>query len=77
MGLQLHSEISGSAPFLVLNEKKKMMMFPLTFLPKESPDPANADLWKDVPRVSTENEISLGKWIHVGCEVHFKHLLKH
>ncbi|GLU17757.1 hypothetical protein SLE2022_341130 [Rubroshorea leprosula] len=65
---QVHSEISGS-PFLVLNEKRKMMMFPLTFLPKESSDPANADLWKDVPKVSTENEISLGKWTQVGCEV--------
>ncbi|GKV34444.1 hypothetical protein SLEP1_g42817 [Rubroshorea leprosula] len=66
---QVDSEINGSAPFLVLNEKKKMTMLPLTFSHKEASDPANTNLWTEVPEVSTENEFPLGQWMHVGCEV--------
>lgn len=60
-----------SAPFLVLDENKKMMLLPLTLLHKEAPDPADTSSWTEVPNVSTKSEFPLGKWVHVGCEVRF------
>ncbi|KAB1216366.1 hypothetical protein CJ030_MR4G000599 [Morella rubra] len=67
--MQLHSDGSGSTPFLVLNEKKKIMLLPLFLLHKEAPNPSNSTSWKEVPHASMESEFPLGKWIHVGCEV--------
>lgn len=64
---QVHSDIADSAPFLVLNEKKRMMLLPLPLLHKEAPDPGNSST--EVPHASMEIEFPLEKWIHVGCEV--------
>lgn len=61
--------MSVSAPFLVLDENKKMMLLPLTLLHKEAPDPVNTSSWTEVPNVSTKAEFPLQKWVHVGCEV--------
>lgn len=69
LGMQVHSDISGSAPFLVLNEKKIMMLLPLTHVHKEAPDPGNSALSTEVPHASMETEFPLEKWIHIGCEV--------
>ncbi|CAN8292962.1 unnamed protein product [Cochlearia groenlandica] len=66
---QVHSGISVSAPFLVLDENKKMILLPLTLLHKEAPDPVNTSSWTEVPNVSTKSEFPLHKWVHVGCEV--------
>ncbi|XP_010476838.1 PREDICTED: uncharacterized protein LOC104756028 [Camelina sativa] len=66
---QVHSDMSVSAPFLVLDDKKKMMLLPLTLLHKEAPDPVNISSWTEVPNVSTIAEFPLQKWVHVGCEV--------
>lgn len=63
--------MSFSAPFLVLDEYKKMMLLPLTLLHKEAPDPVDTSSWKEVPSVSTKYEFPLEKWVHVGCEVRF------
>uniref|UniRef100_A0A1J3HLT3 Signal transducer and activator of transcription A n=2 Tax=Noccaea caerulescens TaxID=107243 RepID=A0A1J3HLT3_NOCCA len=66
---QVHSGMSVSAPFLVLDENKKMMLLPLTLLHKEAPDPVNTSSWTEVPNVSTKAQFPLQKWVHVGCEV--------
>ncbi|XP_010531914.1 PREDICTED: uncharacterized protein LOC104808083 [Tarenaya hassleriana] len=66
---QVHSAMSVSAPFLVLDENKNMMLLPLTLLHKEAPDPVNTASWTEVPSVSTKAEFPLEKWVHVGCEV--------
>ncbi|KAL2496563.1 SH2 domain protein B [Forsythia ovata] len=62
-------EFATGAPFLWLNEKKKMMLFPLHFLHQEAPDPDNVIPWMEVPCASTEMEFPEKKWVHVGCEV--------
>ncbi|KAL0723692.1 hypothetical protein Bca4012_038291 [Brassica carinata] len=66
---QVHSDMSFSAPFLVLDENKKMILLPMTLLHKEAPDPVNTASWTEVPNVSTTAEFPLQKWVHVGCEV--------
>ncbi|KAG7646591.1 SH2 domain superfamily [Arabidopsis thaliana x Arabidopsis arenosa] len=66
---QVHSDMSVSAPFLVLDENKKMMLLPLTLLHREAPDPVNTSSWTEVPNVSTTAKFPLQKWVHVGCEV--------
>jgi len=63
--------MSVSAPFLVLDENKKMMLLPLTLLHKEAPDPVDTSSWTQVPSVSTKSKFPLEKWVHVGCEVRF------
>lgn len=69
--LQVHMDMSVSAPFLVLNENKMMMLLPLTLLHREAPDPGNTASWTEVPNVPMKIEFPLEKWIHVGCEVIF------
>ncbi|ESQ27263.1 hypothetical protein EUTSA_v10018251mg [Eutrema salsugineum] len=66
---QVHSKMSVSAPFLVLDEYKKMMLLPLTLLHKEAPDPVDTSSWTQVPNVSTKSHFPLEKWVHVGCQV--------
>jgi hypothetical protein len=66
---QVHSDSVGSAPFLLIDKKKRMMLLPLLLLHKEAPDPDNSTSWLEVPHASTEIEFPLEKWIHVGCEV--------
>ncbi|EOA37410.1 hypothetical protein CARUB_v10011338mg [Capsella rubella] len=74
---QVHSDMSVSAPFLVLDENKKMMLLPLTLLHKEAPDPVNISSWTEVPNVSTTAEFPLQKWVHVGCEVSRNYMRLH
>lgn len=69
--LQMHSNIQGTIPLLVLNEEKKLSLFPMLFLHNEAPHPSNSASWTNVPCVSTETEFPLGKWVHVGCEVSY------
>ncbi|CAK9134178.1 unnamed protein product [Ilex paraguariensis] len=66
---QVHPNITGTVPFLVLNEKKALMLFPLLFLHQEAPSSANSTLWAEVPHTSSKIEFPLKKWLHVGCEV--------
>ncbi|KAE9457969.1 hypothetical protein C3L33_10128, partial [Rhododendron williamsianum] len=65
----MHSEIARCVPFLVLDEEKKMMLFPLLFLHKEAPSPHNSTAWVEIPHASTKTAFSFAKWVHVGCEV--------
>ncbi|KAK2987321.1 hypothetical protein RJ640_006409 [Escallonia rubra] len=66
---QVHPDITSSIPFLALNEKKEMMLFPLIFMHQEAPSPTNSASWTDVPCALAKMEVPLKKWVHVGCEV--------
>ncbi|XP_044496422.1 SH2 domain-containing protein B-like [Mangifera indica] len=70
-------DISGSAPFLVLNEKKILKLFPLTSLDHEALDPENSTLLTEVPHASMETEFPSEKWVHVGCKVSVDSVLLH
>lgn len=67
--MQKHPEVTSSVPFLYLDDRKKMKLFPLLFIHKEAPDPDNRIPWTGVPCASTEIEFPVKKWVHVGCEV--------
>lgn len=67
---QVHSDAMGSVPFLVIDEKKKMKLFPL--LPPYTQDPKSSSSlvsWMEDQCVSSDFEFPLDKWVHVGCEV--------
>ncbi|KAG6688965.1 hypothetical protein I3842_11G152900 [Carya illinoinensis] len=74
---QLHSDGINGTPFLVLNEKKRMMLLPLLLLHKEASNSGNFTSLTEVPHASMETEFPLEKWIHVGCEVSTDHLRLH
>ncbi|CAA7042970.1 unnamed protein product [Microthlaspi erraticum] len=69
VNVKVHSGMCVRAPFLVLDENKKLMLLPLTLLHEEAPDPVNTSSWTEVPNVSTKAQFPLQKWVHVGCEV--------
>ncbi|KAL7216622.1 hypothetical protein ACSBR1_028541 [Camellia fascicularis] len=66
---QMCSETRCSVPFLVLDEKKRMMLLPLLFLHKEAPSPDNPTPWTEIPHASAKIVFPFAKWVHVGCEV--------
>lgn len=74
--MQGQSGATGSAPFLVLSKKKKMVLLPLGILHKEAPETCDLSSLSEDSYVSTENEFPMEKWIHVGCEVWFISYLK-
>ncbi|XP_027127004.1 SH2 domain-containing protein A [Coffea arabica] len=65
---QEHIDINSSVPFLLLNEKKKMMLLPVIFLHKEASMLVGLNPLTEVPSVVTQFDIPLKKWVHVGCE---------
>ena len=67
--MQEHIDINSSVPFLLLNEKKKMMLLPVIFLHKEASMLVGLNPLTEVPSVVTQFDIPLKKWVHVGCEV--------
>lgn len=67
--MQKHPDVTCDVPFLYLDDKKKMKLFPLLFMHKEAPDSDNPIPWMEVPCASTEFEFPMKKWVHVGCEV--------
>ncbi|XP_012575055.1 SH2 domain-containing protein A-like isoform X2 [Cicer arietinum] len=66
---QVHSDISQSAPFLIINENKRVNILPVLFLHEEAPDTGSINSWTEVPHATVDFEFSLEKWVHVGCEV--------
>ncbi|KAG8386492.1 hypothetical protein BUALT_Bualt03G0154200 [Buddleja alternifolia] len=68
-GFAKSPDVTSNVPFLWLDEKKKLMLFPLLFLHQEAPDRDNSTPWMGVPCASTKIEFPLKKWVHVGCEV--------
>ncbi|GFQ06423.1 hypothetical protein PHJA_002786300 [Phtheirospermum japonicum] len=67
--VQNHPDVTSSVPFLWLDEKKRLKLYPLLFLHEEAPGTTNPIAWTDVPCASTEFEFPVKKWVHVGCEV--------
>ncbi|KAK4493298.1 hypothetical protein RD792_017823, partial [Penstemon davidsonii] len=61
-----HQDFKSMVPFLGLDEKKRMVLFPLLFLHEEAPYPDNPTSFV---YASAEIEFPVKKWIHVGCEV--------
>lgn len=66
--MQKDSNATSSVPFLFLDDKKKMKLFPLLLIHKEAPNPDNP-VQTAVPCASSEIEFPVKKWVHVGCEV--------
>ncbi|XP_020205835.1 SH2 domain-containing protein A isoform X1 [Cajanus cajan] len=66
---QVYSDISESAPFLVINDNKRIIMLPVLLLHEEAPDTGNINSWEEVPHATVDFEFPLEKWVHVGCEV--------
>lgn len=67
--MQVDTDGTCSVPFLGLNEKKKLLLFPLGFLHQEAPS-AGDQLWMENRCASSKSEFPLKKWVHVGCEVY-------
>lgn len=66
--MQKHPNVTSSVPFLYLDDKKRMKLFPLLLIHKEAPDP-DRPVQSAVPCASSEIEFPVKKWVHVGCEV--------
>ncbi|XP_027354900.1 SH2 domain-containing protein A-like isoform X2 [Abrus precatorius] len=66
---QVYSDISESAPFLVINDNKRINMLPVLLLHEEAPDTGNINSWADISHATVDFEFPLEKWVHVGCEV--------
>ncbi|KAG9453002.1 hypothetical protein H6P81_005906 [Aristolochia fimbriata] len=60
---QLCSGDEGENPFIVLNEDKKLTLFPLLSLHEEASDPGNTDLLSTSPCA-----FPFDKWVHFGYE---------
>ncbi|KAE9592859.1 putative transcription factor STAT family [Lupinus albus] len=71
---QVYSDISKSAPFLVINDNKRINLLPVLILHKEAPDTLNINSWTEVPHATVDLEFPVGKWVHVGCEVSPTHV---
>ncbi|CAN4103009.1 unnamed protein product [Withania somnifera] len=61
---QEHPDVTSHAPFLLLDEKKKVLLFPSLFSSH-----SNITSWREVAHVTSECEFPTKKWVHVGCEV--------
>ena len=68
--MQIHSDISESAPFLVINDNKRINVLPVLYLHEEAPVTCMGP-WTEVPHVTVDFEFPLEKWVHVGCEVSY------
>ncbi|RZB65603.1 SH2 domain-containing protein A [Glycine soja] len=66
---QVFSDISESAPFLVIDDNKRIHMLPVLLLHEEAPETGNINSWTEVPHATVDFEFLLEKWVHVGCEV--------
>lgn len=67
--MQKHPDVSCNVPFLYLDNEKKLKLFPLLFIYKETPSPDNPIPLAEVPCASSETEFPMKKWVHVSCEV--------
>ncbi|CAI0440786.1 unnamed protein product [Linum tenue] len=67
---QVGSHDGSVAPFLILNERKIMMLLPLCLLPtKNCPSGSDSVSSLETPHAPMVDDFPLEKWIHVGCEV--------
>ncbi|XP_059282277.1 SH2 domain-containing protein A-like [Lycium ferocissimum] len=61
---QEHPDVTSHAPFLLLDETKKILLFPLL-----SSSHSNVTSWRELAYAISECEFPIKKWVHVGCEV--------
>ncbi|XAR56410.1 hypothetical protein NMG60_11036887 [Bertholletia excelsa] len=66
---QICPEITCTGPFLVLDEKKRMLLFSPLFLHKDALSSGNSTPWTEIPQASAKFVFPFGKWVHIGCEV--------
>nr|GMD84180.1 SH2 domain-containing protein A-like [Ipomoea batatas] len=66
---QEHPDIASNAPFLLLDEQNRIVLFPLIFLHQEASSPSNAISSKQIPCASNKNEFPVKKWVHIACEI--------
>ncbi|XP_047150279.1 SH2 domain-containing protein A-like [Vigna umbellata] len=66
---QVYSDISESAPFLVIDDNKRIHLLPVLLLHEEAPDTGNINSWAEVPHATIDFKFPLEKWVHVGCQV--------
>lgn len=69
MLLQEHVDRNSRVPFLMLNERNKMVLFPVLFLQEDATETATLTNWIGGPCTSTELDYPTNTWVHVGCEV--------
>uniref|UniRef100_M1AAA9 SH2 domain-containing protein n=1 Tax=Solanum tuberosum TaxID=4113 RepID=M1AAA9_SOLTU len=62
--MQEHPDVTSHAPFLLLDERKKILLFP-SLISSHS----NITSWREVAHAISECEFPTKKWVHVGCEV--------
>lgn len=67
--MQVRSDISESAPFLVINSNRRISLLPVILLHEEAPNVGDVNSWTEVPHATVDFEFPLDKWVHVGCEV--------
>ncbi|CAJ1978423.1 unnamed protein product [Sphenostylis stenocarpa] len=66
---KVYSDISESAPFLVIDDSKRIHLLPVLLLHEEAPDTGNINSWAEVPHATVDFKFPLEKWVHVGCQV--------
>ncbi|KAK7342850.1 hypothetical protein VNO80_25806 [Phaseolus coccineus] len=66
---QVYSDISESAPFLVIDDNKRIHLLPVLLLHEEAPDTGNINSWAEVPHATVDFKFPLEKWVHVECQV--------
>ena len=66
---QVHSDASGSSPFLVIKENKKLKLSLLGILSRDAPEQCAAAFVYVVPQIDVWSEFPMKKWVHVGWEV--------
>ncbi|KAL1319788.1 uncharacterized protein LOC107638334 isoform X1 [Arachis ipaensis] len=71
---QVCSDVSESAPFLVINDHKRINLLPLLLLHEEAPDTGNINSLTEVAYATVDFEFPLQNWVHVGCEVCPNHM---
>ncbi|XP_054816947.1 SH2 domain-containing protein A-like [Prosopis cineraria] len=71
---QVLSDISESAPFLVINDNKRINLLPVILLHEEAPNVGDVNSWTEVPHATVDFEFPLEKWVHVGFEITPDHI---
>ncbi|KAK4805039.1 hypothetical protein SAY86_004856 [Trapa natans] len=67
---QVDADTQCSSPLLVVNDKKRIVLLPLSSSPNDNAaDIKDSTLLDGLPHASPESDFPLEKWTHVGCQV--------
>lgn len=67
--MQVYPDATGSSPFLIVNDQKKLMILPLVFSHKEAHDTSRPALSSGVSHTAEGYQFPMEKWVHFGFEV--------